>query len=979
MFRTAPLILLLLTLGVLLPRLSPPATADTGPLFNPATGHWYQAISAPGISWEEARDLAAARTHQGLRGYLATMTSAEENAWAAAYLPEALEEQHFLGGFQPGGSSEPGGGWQWITGEPWRYTYWGENQPDNSPDEYVLTFLGDGTWNDLRGSRGGYVVEYGLAAPSIPPIAFAPPVSYELNTPGRVDARDFDGDGHLDLAVSSSNDLAILYGLGDGTFGAPTYLGVGSPVSTDIGETVAPDVDRDGRADLVTAGGDSIFVYRSTGNRTYGQPQRFVFGIKAGPIHSADFNKDGYPDLAVTSDDDNRLGFLLNKGDGTFHPISIFTSNYPGYLAGGDWNRDGNYDLAVANVTEGAISLYRGDGTGAFTRYGSVSAQGEYPIKIVTDDFDGDGLVDLISGNYFSHTVGVMFGNGDGTFRTAFTYPAPAYPHTLAAVDLDGDGDSDIASPHAGARHFTVLRNNNGIPGMAFRFSSGGSNSRNLSTGDFNEDGRPDIVISSESSHNVTVHLNETGGFTSHPPAPPTNLVATAFSSTQVDLAWTDASANETSFELERRTDTGVYTRIARPAANATTFRDSRLTPSTRYRYRLRAVNAAGNSAYSNQAVVTTLSAVPSAPTGLKATIHSPRTLTLQWTDTSSNEIGFQVERRLEAGIFAQIGRTAANVATLANAVSPRTVYYFRVRALGPSGHSAYTPELRVQTPVDPPTAPAALRATTVSASTIRLDWTDLSNNETGFEIERRTFGTAFTRLQVTAANAVSFTSNGLQPNTIYLYRVRAIGADGSSEFTADAGAQTLPQPPVPPTELTAQRTAAGAIRLDWRDNSSNERWFDVERRWRSGPYVRIADLGPNSTTYSDTDLSLEGPFTYRIRAVNEGGPSGYTNAVVVTFPPKIASFTVQPTSVRGGRGATGTIRLTGPALSGGAVITLSSNLALVKLPATVVVAAGASTATVPITTRRTRKTTSAILTATYNGASATASLKVKK
>jgi hypothetical protein len=546
-------------------------------------------------------------------------------------------------------------------------------------------------------------------------------------------------------------------------------------------------------------------------------------------------------------------------------------------------------------------------------------------------------------------------------------------------VDLDGDGDPDIAAPNVEQRSFTALRNNDGIPSRNFAFYSGGKNSLFLTAGDFNEDGRPDIAVSNELSDNVAVHLNETGGFTSHPPAPPTNLTATAFSSTQVDLTWTDASANETSFELERRTDTGIYTRVARPTANATTFRDSRLTPSIRYRYRLRAINAAGNSAYSNQAVVTTLSAAPTAPTGLKVTIHTPRTLTLQWTDTSSNELGFQVDRRLEGSNFALIGRTAANVATLANAVLPRTTYYFRVRALGLGGHSAYTPELRVQTPADPPTAPTALRATTVSASAIRLDWTDRSNNETGFEIERRTFGTAFTRLQVTAANAVTFTSSGLQPNTIYLYRVRAIGADGSSEFTADTGAQTLPQPPAAPTELTAQRTAAGTIRLDWRDNSSNERWFDLERRWRSGPYVRIADLGPNSTTYTDNDLSLEGPFTYRVRAVNEGGASGYTNTVVVTFPPKIASFTVQPASLRGGRGATGTIRLTGPALTGGAVITLSSNLALVKLPATVTVAAGASTATVSITTSRTRKTKSAILTAAYNGTTATASLKVKK
>lgn len=97
MFKSTPLIFLLLLLGMLLPQYAPAAVAESGPYFNPATGHWYQAIFARGISWREAQAAAAARSFQGLQGYLATMTSAEENAWAVATFPDAVSNDYYLG------------------------------------------------------------------------------------------------------------------------------------------------------------------------------------------------------------------------------------------------------------------------------------------------------------------------------------------------------------------------------------------------------------------------------------------------------------------------------------------------------------------------------------------------------------------------------------------------------------------------------------------------------------------------------------------------------------------------------------------------------------------------------------------------------------------------------------------------------------------------------------------------------------------
>ena len=173
-------------------------------------------------------------------------------------------------------------------------------------------------------------------------------------------------------------------------------------------------------------------------------------------------------------------------------------------------------------------------------------------------------------------------------------------------------------------------------------------------------------------------------------PAAPSNLTATTASSSQINLAWTGNSGNETGFKIERSTNGTSFTEIARVGANSTTYTNTGLAAG-RYYYRVRAYNSGGNSAYSNTAVVAL--GLPAAPTNLTASAvgHSGQ-VNLSWRDNSSNETGFQVERSTNGSTFGVIATTAANVTSYRDSSGDkRQRYYYRVCAKNKTGLSVYS------------------------------------------------------------------------------------------------------------------------------------------------------------------------------------------------------------------------------------------------------------------------------------------------
>lgn len=154
--KHSPLRLLLAVVLLLLQAV--PATAQLAR--NPDNGHHYELVSVP-LSWDAARAAAESRTLAGVRGHLVTITSPTENGFIVAAFGALLGSSPWIGGFQPAGSPEPAGNWQWVTGEPFSYTNWDSGQPSNSGSENTLQILAGGRWNDSNsGNTISYIVEY---------------------------------------------------------------------------------------------------------------------------------------------------------------------------------------------------------------------------------------------------------------------------------------------------------------------------------------------------------------------------------------------------------------------------------------------------------------------------------------------------------------------------------------------------------------------------------------------------------------------------------------------------------------------------------------------------------------------------------------------------------------------------------------------------------------------------------------------------
>jgi hypothetical protein len=232
-------------------------------------------------------------------------------------------------------------------------------------------------------------------------------------------------------------------------------------------------------------------------------------------IVAADFDRNGWPDLAQANTGRNTVTILLNNGAGRLKlAFDVPVGAGPFGLASGDFNGDGILDLAVANSDGNSISILTGRGNGAFTRTDISTAPYLGPRGITAVDVNRDGTVDLVYTGYDTNVAQILIGRRGGGFSkgAAFIVGEVKQPEGVGTADFNHDGHPDLAIAHRGTGGLTLVYSMDDTT-IGFSRTVGGAADLNLlATGDLNGDGWTDLVAGSTATSRVAIYLGGSAG-----------------------------------------------------------------------------------------------------------------------------------------------------------------------------------------------------------------------------------------------------------------------------------------------------------------------------------------------------------------------------------------------------------------------------------------------------------------------------------
>ncbi|MFQ5453833.1 MAG: FG-GAP-like repeat-containing protein [Candidatus Zixiibacteriota bacterium] len=430
---------------------------------------------------------------------------------------------------------------------------------------------------------------------------FKGPTNYDVGSkPEDVFAVDMDNDTDYDLVVANtqSDDISILLNNGDGTFQSAINIAVGLSLSS----VFPADFNGDGIIDLAitndTANSFKVLIndgalsfqqiseitFDSTwlkctgfyigGECLFGEliestPADFdslnvdtfilnIIGNNPSSVFSADYDGNGFDDLAITNLSSDNISIRLNKGDETFWsqdydslwfvcqgydtsgactlwnsfttiPIdSIFdslnvdtfdftynTDKAPSSIFSADFDGDGSYDLVTTNDNSSNVSVFLNYGDGTFQNavgydVDDNSAIDNKPASVISDDINSDGYLDIVVANENSSNISILYNKGDGTFQNAVNYNAGNGPKSVFAADFYNDGYKDLVVVNRIDDNISVMKNNDRFTFWSWKTINFdvGKNPNSVYSADLDNDGDKDLIVTNQLSDNVSIFLN---------------------------------------------------------------------------------------------------------------------------------------------------------------------------------------------------------------------------------------------------------------------------------------------------------------------------------------------------------------------------------------------------------------------------------------------------------------------------------------
>ena len=224
---------------------------------------------------------------------------------------------------------------------------------------------------------------------------------------------------------------------------------------------VAADFNGDGKSDLGTTSRTELFVALMGANGQPGPATKIGTGDNLLSLESADVNGDGKVDLVLNDSVRSAIVVFPGVGDGSFGPgIESNVPVTPHEMVTGDFNGDAKVDVAFAS-DNGFVGILAGNGTGTFA--GAAGHFATPAVRFLTaGDFDGDGKLDLLGRRSDLKTLRYFRGAANGTFSTAADVTGGGQNFPIDAADLDADGDLDIVTGDSQLLRMSVLLNQGG-------------------------------------------------------------------------------------------------------------------------------------------------------------------------------------------------------------------------------------------------------------------------------------------------------------------------------------------------------------------------------------------------------------------------------------------------------------------------------------------------------------------------------------